>query len=201
MARSLSSVMEAQANTVNLEDKFFWLFELRRDSSDVSKYVRDRRNITFDSVEYEKKPIQFEPPSADAGGTLQNFKIAIDNTDRVQTGYLEAGKYFDQEVIIKIVSGVSLDNDADSIVFRGIILDASGDEATVAFQCGTYDLRSCFVPAENIYAKRCIFVFKGPRCGYSGAEASCDHCIQTCRDIMDNKARIGCANNMSISRA
>jgi len=201
MARSLSSVMEEQSNTLALEDKFFWLSELRRDSSNVSKYVRDRRDITFNSTEYTSKPIAFEPPSADAGGTLQNFKIAIDNTDRVQTGYLEAGKYFDQEVIVKIVSGTSLNNDADSIVFRGLILDASGDEATVAFQCGTYDLRACMVPGENIYAKRCIFVFKGERCGYGGAEASCDHCIQTCNDTMSNKARFGGANNMSISRA
>ncbi|GAF81544.1 unnamed protein product [marine sediment metagenome] len=192
--------MEDQTNTLSLEDAFLWFFDIRRDSSNVSQYVRDRRDMTFVSDTYTRKGITFEPPAADGGGTLQNFKLALDNTTLIESAYLENDKYFDQDIEVRIVSVGSLDTSADSIVFRGLIVSANADESSVILICGTYNLRNIAVPNDMIYAKSCRFVFKGEFCKYAAGETICDHYIQTCTDVMSNRLSFGGANNMSVRR-
>lgn len=199
--RTLSSYFEEQTNILSLEDALLWFFDIRRDSTNVSQYVRDRRDMTFLSDTYTKKAITFEPPAADGGGTLQNFKISLDNTDLTQSAYLENDKYFDQDVEVRIVSVGSLSTSADSIVFRGIVVSANANESDVVLICGTYNLRNITVPNDLIYAKSCRFVFKGYLCKYAGGETTCDHSVQTCLDVMSNRISFGGANNMMISRA
>jgi len=198
--RTLSSYMEEQSNTLELEDAFLWLFDIRRDSTNVSQYVRDRRDQTFVSDTYTRKGIAFEPPAAESGA-LQDFKIQLDNTDLTQSAYLENDKYFDQDVEVRIVSVGSLATAADSIVFRGTVISANADEANVVLVCGTYNLRNITVPSDRIYAKTCRFVFKGIFCKYAGGETTCDHWVQTCNTVMSNRLNFGGANNMLISRA
>ena len=198
--RTLSSYMEEKSNTLSLADAFLWFFDIRRDSSNVSQYVRDRRNITFLSDEYTRKSISFEPPMADASGTMHDFKISIDNTDLIQSAYLENDKYFDQDVEVRIASTGSLSTSADSIVFRGLVVSAGADESIVTLICGTYNLRNIMVPNELIYAKSCRFVFKGFRCQYAGAETTCSHYLAACTALA-NSSYFGGANNMLIQRA
>ena len=198
--RTLSSFMAGKKNTRNLEDAFLWLADIRRDSSNVSRYVRDRRNYTCLDESYTKKAMTIEPPEADMEGSLHDFKIGLDNTDKVEGAYLENGKYLDQEVVLRIMNVGSLETEADQIVFRGTVLRASLTNKAVVLECGSYDIRNQNIPNDKLYCRRCRAGFKTDLCGYSGGESSCDHLLETCDTTMSNRARFNGAPNMPIRR-
>jgi len=201
--RTLSSFMKGKKNLKHLADAFLWLFDIRRDSSNVSRYVKDRRNHTFFGNSYMAKAMTFEPPSADSGGSQQQFKISIDNTDRVEVAYLELGKYFDQDVEVRIVNTASRTNEDDQIVFRGTVQNANCTEKAATLECGGINLRDYSMPNERLNTRRCRHQFKGPcgECGYSGGETTCDKLLSTCTNTMNNRTRWGGASTMPIRRA
>ena len=168
-----------------------WIFDLRRDSSNVSQYTEDNANVTFGGNTYTPKEIRFDPPGSDINETLPEFRIKIGNADKVELAYWRAGKYRNQDVACRLVNLDNLSSAADRRLIRGTIKRAMWDDTWVIFVCGMRDLRKAPVPREKIYSTRCRHKFKGViGCGYAGAATSCDLLETTC-DGLSNKSRWG----------
>jgi len=199
--RTLSSFMAEKKNTLALKDQFMWLFDVSRDSSNISRWVKTSQNITFLSNTYTAKQITFQPMKVDAGGTLANFKITIADPDQTLMAYVMAGKFIDQKVAVRVPNYASLSTAADQVVFRGVIqsIDYADKANAFSFSCGSMNLRDHSTPRDKVYKDRCSAVFKSDECGYAGAETSCDKKFATCTTY-GQRARFNGAPGMVLAR-
>lgn len=193
---SLSAAMILQKHLLDGGGQFIWLFELQRDSSNTSYYTRERADVTFNSQAYTSKEIAIDPPQYDTGGTLSDWRISLDNADRVEIAYLEAGKYVGQWVTVRIVNREILSATANQVVLRGRIKSATADERVVVFACGANDWRRTPIPRSTMNALRCRWRFKSVECGYGGGQSTCDLSYDTCNNTMSNVERFGGAPGM-----
>jgi len=181
-------------------DPFAWIFDLRRDSSNVSRYTEDNAEVSFGGNTYTPKEIRFEPPGQDMDQSLPEFRIKIGNANKTELAYWRAGKYARQEVACRLVNLAYTSNSADRRLIRGTIKRAMWDDTWVTFICGMRDLRKAPVPREKLYATRCRHKFKSViGCGYSGAATACDLLETTC-DGLGNKARWGGCSSLPRER-
>lgn len=189
--RVLSTNFESWKNQLRGLKAFVWLFDLSRDSSNVSRYCRERADVTFNGNTYTRKEIKFEPPSSDSQGTFHDFAVQIGDADRTEKAYLLNSKYRDQPMAVRLVNLEDLSNSDDQLLYRAKIKSASTDETKAILRCGPHNLHKATVPYIILIALRCRFRFKGWRCQYAGAETSCDLRFETCRDTMSNQDRFG----------
>ena len=190
---TLSANLTTAKNTLLGGGAWIWLFEIRRDTTNISYYAAQREDVVFDSQTYTAKAIDIKPPQEDAQGTTARFTVTIENVDRVEIAYLMDGKYLDKEINVKLVNLDYVSNALDVVeYYTGVILQATANDQEVTFDCGPYDLRKAPMPGRRLSRTRCDHeIFKDEDCAYAGAETECDRSPATCLNTMANYARFG----------
>lgn len=163
-----------------------WLVEIYRDSTNVLRYTDSQTDITFDSLTWTKKAIKVQQPEQDTAGSVFTFVVQVSAVDKTMAGYIRDDEIIDQSIkIIRVHRGTLSDSTA-KIEWRGKVQKAVITKDWVTLDCGPPNLRAFSIPARRFDRTHCQHKFKGPECGYAGAETSCDKKETTCRDTMSN---------------
>jgi len=197
----LTANLIAEANTLHGSGIWPWLFELRRDSTNVSYYTSHDIDVVFDGQTYTHKNIKFQPPKEDAQGGTPRFTVTIENVDRVEMAYIVGGKYRDQSVTVRLVN---LNHTGASDVieyYSGLILDIPATEKWATFNCGVYDLRDIPLPGRCAFRDHCVWdAFMDDNCKYAGGESTCTRQYDYCKATMSNTANFGGFHETPIQR-
>jgi hypothetical protein len=201
MAYSLSANLTAKKNDLS-SGTWVWLLDMDRDSSNTSYYALYPEDVTFNGQTYTARAGSFEPPETDNSGSIRPMNIVLADPQDTDTAYIRAGKYFDQRMAARYVNLDYLSAEADQKYYRGMIREINSniqhDQETgkfvwlLQFSAGARDIRLEVVPREKFSRVRCRYRFKtDPRCGYAGAETTCDLTIETCENTMNNVSNFG----------
>jgi len=185
--------MIAQKNTMagTISGPWVWLCELWRNDSNVIRYARSQKNVTFNSLTWTANNFRVEPPASDQRGSTKTFSLAIQNVDQTMVTYLEAGELLNQAGALHLVHNDLLSAATNVITWRGVIISAQATNDYVTLTLGAYDVRAASVPAETYNATRCRWRFKSEECGYAGGQTTCDKRYTTCDTTMSNLSRFG----------
>lgn len=193
---TVPSFLKARKNAIQGNYPWAWLFDIHRDASNVSRYTDDNAEIVYAGNTYLPRSIEWEPPYADAGGTLRPFAISIGDADRAEMAYLMNDKYRKRRLRAMLVNVEDLSS-GNHVECRGKILSAGWSRLRAVLRIGIPDLRKGVFPGISLYALRCENRWKDWRCKYAGSIATpCDLSYFSCRDIYLNEANFHGAPGM-----
>lgn len=199
---SLATFLKQKKNAPQGNRPWAWLFDLHRDSSNVSRYTGHDTDITFNGQTYSQKAIEYQPPSSDAAGTIALSGVVIEDADGTEMAYLMNDKYRSRYFSAQLVNIEDLSDETYRVLFRGKIMTAGWAKHRVALRVGLPDMRKTMVPCLPLFSWRCQHRWKDHRCQYAGSVTTpCDLLYETCRDVMDNVANFWGAPGMPRFRA
>lgn len=184
----LPAFLKQKKNEMQGNDPWVWIFDLHRDSSNISRYTLDNADVVFDGNTYTPKDTIWEPPSSDAGGTLHPFTVSVGDADLTEMAYLMNGKYRKQRFLAMLVNREDLTDPTYNVEVRAKILRATYAKRRAVLRIGTPDIRRGTLPGNQLYALRCGNRWKDWRCKYAGSVTTpCDLMYVTCRYVYDNE--------------
>lgn len=160
------------------------------------RIVNNSENITFKGNEFIAFPFSIGEIQA-AKGEIPQFSLSIDNTSRAMQSYINMYDNYiklhgaDNSAIqakIYVINTKDLSEPVLEEFFE--LTDFSSDAQSVTFNLGTNNLFNMSYPPRRMYKDYCPFKFKDARCGYKGADDTCDKNLAACRK-KGNSVRFG----------
>lgn len=207
MPLSLSSIALAEKNKMATDSVFLVCLRIVIPGiDDPVRIVNNAENITWQHPEdtqaetYAAFPFEINEISDSSSGEIPRVDIQVSNVSRVMDQYLQlyddyvkANGYTPVTVSICVVNTkvITADPDAAPEVEHTFELKqpkCDAQWATFTLSAGNPYLRR--FPQNRILRNHCRFRFKSSRCGYAGAETTCDHTLITCR-ARNNSERFG----------
>jgi lambda family phage minor tail protein L len=181
-----STTIKQEKNKLSSTNPWLMLFELTIGTGTI-RLVSNTEAITYQSNVYSPFPMQIQPPGQDMAGTIPQLNVVVSNVDRQIQGLIEpVNGAVDCDVVIKIVNAGYLSEDYSEFESNFKILGTAANNDSVTFNLGLKSPTFRRFPLFRMMGFHCNWVFKGVECGYnpSGAIASCDHTLKTCRTII-----------------
>lgn len=169
-----------------------WLILLDIVLPNVTLYlVNNTEDIVFGGQTYNAFPFQYERPKESSKGDIPNIQVSVSNVTRVVQSYIEPyNGGVGCDVVMRLVNAAYLTEDYASLTIPLVVLGAKCTPLWVVFTLGCFNPINRRYPVGQYIAKHCRFRFRGPHCGYVGAQLSCDHTLDRCR-ALKNSARFG----------
>ena len=206
---TLSSVAIEEKNKLNTDSVFLVCLRIVIPGvTEVIRIVDNSENITWqhpsdDAPEtWSAFPFQINEISEGTGGEIPCVTIQISNVSRamdvyLQTydAYIKTNGYTPTTVSICVVNSkvIAADPDADPEVEHIFELkQPKCDSQWATFILSASNPYTRRFPQNRILRNHCRYKFKGAdgRCGYTGAETTCDHTLIQCR-ARSNSTRFG----------
>lgn len=189
---ALPADLETQSNTFasTSAGEWIWLVQLFRDDTNVVYYALALEDVTFDSQVYAANSMKLDIPKQDPRST-STFKLTVQNVDKAMINYVRDGDFKNFPIVFIRVHRDFLDTAADKKEWRGTILSSDTDNKNCTLNCGNFSERKTQTPKGTYDRDTCPWPFKSDDCGYSGGETVCNHHIDDCEDVMDNRDRFG----------
>lgn len=148
-------------------------------------------NVTFDSREYARFPIEHEYISENTQGQIDSVKLTLGNVSRLIQAHLENYDFRGVKVEIKQVFRDLLD-DPDAFIKHVYYVDSyMADQQSVEFTLTSkFDVLEVELPARKFSRNTCGWKFKSTECGYIDGETECNKTLARCREL-ENSPRIG----------
>ncbi len=164
--------------------------------SDAShlRYVRYSSDITYDGDLYTAWPFTAQLLGRGKGNAVPTFTLTIEDAVRTLRPSAIATSWFRDctlTIAVVCVDYLTLDYSWSTVTYD--ILHAKPARETVVLKLGGPNPVKMRFPADRYWADQCPYArgFKDdPRCGYSGAETTCDGTLDDCAD-RGNTARFG----------
>lgn len=175
------------------------LIETRRVASEhafiilVSAGIKDEEGALVETIRFCKNPVNIEFPTG--SGTIYeaaNFEIDVSYEANEQprvsftandvTGIIRErmeayGGAVGSDVTVTVVNTDALDQPPEFQETFEIIGAKAPPGFKVAFSLGSENPLALRFPRNLQYRDRCPYQYKGARCGYAGAMASCDYTL------------------------
>lgn len=145
---------------------------------------------------YQAFPFELTEIKEDGKGGLPTFAINVANTTRALEPYVEAsngGK--GATVTLRVVHSDHLDQTTPELEETFDNLGCTVSSQWVSFKLGAENPMRRRSPEDRYLKDHCRYGkvhggFKGPYCGYAGAEAQCNRTFARCKEL-GNVARFG----------
>ncbi len=127
------------------------------------------------------------------GGEVPTSVLRLSNVTQFIKDDIEANRGCTQsQIVLRVVHADSLYEDYSELELFFDIIAPRITSKFVEFKLGGPSPLRRRVPLDRYYADSCRYVgeFKGPRCGYAGAETACSGLRSRCREL-SNEARFG----------
>ena len=159
-------------------------------------FVHNTEDIVYGGQAYTKFPFQIEYPSSQSKGQIPNWIIRISNVTRVLEPYLEQFKGLNgTKIKMRIVNSGHLNVDHSELETDFVSKSATDDSEWVTFTCGGPNFLNQMFPILRYIAGSCRWLgmggFKGVECGYTGAAATCNGLLATCRSYGNSRRYVG----------
>jgi len=155
------------------------------------RVANNTENVTYGGEVYLAR--SFEPEVVDLAkdAEMPSFGLRLSHV----TGELgellhRSGGLEGQTVTAILVNTGDLAADYSEMTTTYDIRGHSDDAETIEFEIGGPNLYRYPFPSRRYMPNLCECTFKGPRCGYSGREQSCNYTLARCRQY-GNAARFG----------
>lgn len=158
------------------------------------RYARYVSAITYDSQTYSPWPFEGTYLVGGKGQQVVTATLTIEDAVRVLRPYAIATQWFRGCMLtIVVVSVAELTADYTWSTVTYDILKASPSGEAITLTLGGANPNKMRFPADRYWADQCPYArgFKSdPRCGYSGAETSCNGSLERCEEL-GNEERFG----------
>lgn len=129
---------------------------------------------------WDPYPMRVGTLNEDTKGTQQTWTIAIGAQNRQVLALVDAYEGLEEQVVrARLVDLAALAEGLGIIDLRGRIIGCSATQDALTFELGQVDMRRAKLPTQRVSPLRCRYKYKGARCGYSGAIATCDKGLTT----------------------
>ncbi len=158
------------------------------------RFARYTSDVTYGGAVFTAWPFEATLAFGSTSGEVQTASLTIEDAVRWLRPYAIASNWFrDCTLAIRVicVAEPALDYAWSTATYD--ILTAVPQEERIAMELGGPNPTKLRFPSDLYWAYQCPYVrgFKAdPRCGYSGAEASCDGSYATCESL-GNAANFG----------
>lgn len=173
------------------------LLEITIPATDTIRICNNNENIVFGGESYQPFPFQLSELTNSSSGEVPEWQVQIDNTSRAIEQYLQ---YYDAYLKKNGVIGNEINmtcyvvnalDPAEAILTEYFVLTSfSTDSQWASFKLGAKSPFTMRFPRRRILQNFCGWKFKSTQCGYTGAGATCDKTLATCKTY-SNSARFG----------
>lgn len=164
------------------------------------RVVRNSANLTWQGHTWVAFPFELDELGDEAKGEVPQVAIRVSNVARTMEAYLQAYDLYCKNngfspILVNIyvvnTKAVTADGNCDPEVEHLFELkQPKTDSQWATFTLGAANPFNNRFPKNRIMKNQCPFVFKGTRCGYGGADSSCNKTLDDCRD-KNNSDRFG----------
>lgn len=165
------------------------------------RIVRDNQDLTWDGNSWAAFPFELDEIGDTDKGEVPQVALRVSNASRAMEAYIDAydawiknNGYTPITVNIYVVNtkavtaNPTIDPEVEH-VFE--LINPSCGPQWVTFTLGAANPFNRRFPWPRMYRNICRYRhFKGTRCGYAGAETTCDKTLTRCREL-GNSARFG----------
>ena len=209
MAGDLTPTATANKNALTSAEPWYWLYEIEVPTDPATRYrwvnspdndFGENGQIEFgvdgsgNPLVYSPFPVTHGESKEDANADLDDVTLTIGNPSREVVAKLDAHDMVGQPVRILLVnradllSGIATRIDEYEIL-GGITVTARAITARI----GRYSLLRRSFPGELAMRDHCGFLYRGDRCGYTGAITTCDKTLSGSNgcEAHSNETRFG----------
>lgn len=203
MPLTLSSTAITEKNKLSTTSKMLLCLKITVPGVvDPIRVVRDNQNLTWQGETWVAFPFELESLGGGVKGEVPQVVLRVSNVSRAMETYLHQYDTYCKtngwsaiEVNIYVVNtaAVALNGSCDPEVEHVFELkQPKADSKWATFTLGASNPFNMRFPRSRIMKNQCRYKdgFKGTRCGYSGAETSCNKTLARCREL-GNSERFG----------
>jgi len=185
---SISAITKAEKNKLSTDSALLVLLEIRLTNTVYICY--NNEDITWNGQLYQAFPFRIGETSEESDGSDPNIQLQVSNASQGLQWYVEESNGgLGTEVYLRVVNSKNLNGAADLEEVYTVI-DCKVNEEWVTFTLGNDYSARTRRPLDRYMKNNCPFKYKGVRCGYNGAKATCAHTLADCR-AHSNSVRYG----------
>jgi len=185
---SISAITKAEKNKLSTDSALLVLLEIRLTNTVYICY--NNEDITWNGQLYQAFPFRIGETSEESDGSDPNIQLQVSNASQGLQWYVEESNGgLGTEVYLRVVNSKNLNGAADLEEVYTVI-DCKVNEEWVTFTLGNDYSARTRRPLDRYMKNNCPFKYKGVRCGYNGAKATCTHTLADCR-AHSNSVRYG----------
>lgn len=178
-----SAALIAESNKQRQAKAWFWLYDIELDTDAAeSRWLSlagTDEDVTYRGRTYTAYPVTHGDIEATGGGDIPKLDAAISNVDGSAAEFLRTYDGLeDRRIRIRLVHEDLVSLDVDTVPYDTKIASATIRNEVVVFQLGEPPLHALFFPSGVFSRLKCRHRFRGPRCGWTSAQAgsatSCD---------------------------
>lgn len=192
--RTIPAEILALIRSDAITDAFAWLLSFGLSTGETLRYARYASAVTYAGDSYEAWPFEGSLQMGGRGHEIPTATLTIADGVRVLRPYALTTNWFRDCTLTSTVVCVSYPGlDYTNLAWTWNIKHAAPRRDDIALTLGPTNIRKMRFPPEQYAAWQCPFAlgFKSdPRCGYSGAETTCNGTYSRCEEL-GNEARYG----------
>lgn len=148
---------------------WLYLFEIRLNSTQTIRVVRNNAPVTFNGFTWEPFPINVTGEEQDTDGNISELTLQIDNTRGRMTELMDKNNGM-THAICHVYFGNSqhLATPANWLVTTFAVTGASHNDSVASFRLGASPLYDISVPFYRFQRGQCRHVYRGYLCQYAG---------------------------------
>lgn len=195
MSRSFTNDIERDLLRPNSGGAWLWLCEITVANQPTKRFTDNLEDIEYNSQTFEKMAMTVGRQEFSSDEQLPQIVLQVSNVRREieqivnDTEGLSGGS-----VMLVKVNDKYLNSQVTALEADYDVIMAESDEDWVTITLGVPNLLTQRFPLREYSSKLCPWstptLFKGPRCGYSGGDATCTGTLSDCR-TKGNAARWG----------
>lgn len=195
---ALSPVVKVEKNKLTSDSVWLAMLEITIPSVvDVIRIVNNNEDIVWNSYTWQRFPFNIEEVSESSNAETSQFQIKVSNVNNIigeyirdYDVYLKLNGFAPITVNLFIVNSKDLAN-TTPVISQNLVLSTQNiNHMEVTFTVSARDLYRTRIPQYRMFPNSCRFIFKSTKCGYVGAESSCDKTLVRCREL-SNSPRFG----------
>ena len=129
---------------------------------------------------WDPYPLRIGQLTESTKGTQETWNAAIGAQNRQVLALVDAYEGLEEQIVrARLVDLGALAEGVGIIDLRGRILSCTATQDALTFELGQVDMRRAKLPTQRVSPLRCRYKYKGERCGYAGAIATCDKGLTT----------------------
>jgi phage-related protein len=195
---SLSLASKLEKNKVSSTGVWLILLEVKIPQSSGEIVIRvayNTEDVTWQNNTYVAFPFELGEITED-GKELPCLDLKLSNVTGIMSRYVEetngaAGAM----VILRVVHSEHLDDPVPAVEEMFNVQTVNVDANYATFRLGAETATTLRRPAGIYQKSHCSNKFKDIKCGYNGAELSCDKTLARCREL-GNSARFGAEHGL-----
>ena len=201
MPLSISSAAIQEKNRLDGENGKYWIILIDIDVPGLEDNIRvtsDNVNTVWNGNTYVPFPFEIEEIGGSSTGEVPRVDIRVSNVTRAIEAYLQDYDYYTKEngytpieLTISVVHSAHLDLTEPETEYVFHLKQPKTTATWATFTLGANNPFNKRFPLNRLLKNRCRYKqFKGWRCGYAGAETTCDRTLSRCREL-GNSERFG----------